>query len=1180
MKTAGAERHRDHMVPQNYDIDTMSKILSYNNKTTGEGWIELNGQYSADEIEMIADPNGGLTTTPRTAIPSPFAQMDLVKNAFQRLSMHQNLQGEVMDEKLVANALDIAQLFFNIEELGQQIHIVKWSKSSELDMLRNDRRHQLLGETLEMFLDQDKEAFNFDKLDNIFFLVYGNQVIGSTSPVTLFMASPDARKGIYDIQVEQNVRLFDLWRPLYMREPHFVKYVYALFTAYPQLKEWCGEVNNYIIRCMEFLPEELHNEIIKEIGNPSAFDHSSVDKARNYLYTNYKQLENGIEALGIPLYCIKQKDILSAIQESDFVIRPSLGNEEDRLPLVLQNDLNATASDPFRYVTENWDDTIRIMPKDFAVSPEKRTLPATSHQYPWLTDDDFLQPSLVKLDYTIDDCCFFNGNLSSTGGDDAKSFLLPLKPLFFKYFRAADLWGAVAGRPMFEMTRSHLGASESVKATLRIPVKKQGQYITLTRTYIESQDGTLGFDAKNNIGHFITVPFALSIFPFVCCKDLNQYNVQLVDRSLGLLEHCHLSLDFMQEGYMQQVGEDKVCGRTRSKKAEKRVESTYYRVEDGFSHINVTLSDGDGNRVVQGVVCPKWAEHIDGHDTYTFAVDFGTTNTHMECIHGDGQPEMLSLASTARERLVATLYNGDNLLYGALMKQEFLPREIGGDYSFPLRTVLSENERMDASCIDEIVSLGDADIPFIYEKESTGYGNRIIADLKWSTEPAANKRVRAFITELALLMRTKVLLGNGDVRKTRLVWFYPLSMKVGNVRKMGNMWEKIMADVFGTDSDSGNIIQMPESVAPYYFYKCSSKFRGSASSVASIDIGGGSSDVVVFEPGAEQPSVVTSFRFAANVLFGDGFSDVPHGDTNPMVTKYVDYFRRLFDSDDDKYGELNGILADICEKRKSEDINAFLFSVENNKVAKGNATFSYNTRLNEDGTRKIIFIYFYCAIIYYVARMMLHRGIDMPRSVMFSGTGSKVLDIVGTQRDLDQITRYIFEHVYGQDYGTDGFGIIMERNEPKQITCRGALMQTRTGSGIASVNALNDLLDSYDCNLRYVFSNIAEERLTYDDMKSQEVKDMVIDSVKAFNDFFCQMCDNIHVVDTFLVDFKSLQAFKSIVNKDLDHHLANGWKYMNRDIDEKNGHDTVEDAVFFYPIIGSIRDNLIENLKY
>ena len=1158
----------------------MSKILSYNNKTTGEGWIDLNGQYSADEIEMIADPNGGLSQTPRTAIPSPFAQMDLVKNAFQRLSLHHNLQGEIMDEKLVANALDIAQLMFNFDELSQKLHIVEWNKDAELKLLKQNMQHKLLGETLEMYLEQDKEAFNFDKMDKMFFIVYGNQVIGATSPVTLFFATPNAEKDTFDIPVEQNVKLFDLWRPLYMREPRFVKYIYALFTAYPQLKQWCGEVNNYIIRCMDFLPAELHSQIINEIGNPVALDYDNVEKARNFLYANYKQMDNGIEVLGCPLYSVKQQDIYEAIQSSDFKIAPTRNDCGERLPLVLQNRLNAPTSDPFRYVIGNWDDATVIEPKDWAANPEQRILPSTSHQYPWLTDNDFLQPSLIKLDFTMNRDCFFDGRLSATSANnDAKDFLLPIKPLFFKYFNTCDLWGTIGGKPVFEMQRNSVGQSESVKVTLRIPVQKQGRYITLTRTYVESSNGNMSFDPKTNLGRFITVPFAMTIFPFVRCTEANHYNVQLIDRALGQMEHCSVSLEFMHDGFCNKLDEQLVCCRERSIKAEKRVGSYYYRVGDSFDNMRVNISDNNGNSIVQGILCPQWGHYVPGHEDYTFAVDFGTTNTHVEFMHGTALPEPLTIDTASRDRFTATLYNGDNMLYDAIMKQEFLPKEIGTDYSFPLRTVLSESERMDACNIDEIVSLGDANIPFIYEKESIGYGNRIVANLKWSTEPAANKRARAFFTELALLMRTKVLLGNGDLSKTRLVWFYPLSMKVGNIRKLEEMWHKIASAVFGISDDARHIIHMPESVAPYYFYKSSSKFRGAAASAASIDIGGGSSDVVVFEPGAELPTIVTSFRFAANVLFGDGFSEVPHGDTNPMTVKYVDYFRRLFDSNDDKYGELNGILTDIAEKRKSEDINAFLFSIANNKIVRGNDTFSYNMRLNEDEQRKIIFIYFYSAIIYYVARMMRHRNIEKPRSIMFSGTGSKVLDIVGSQRDLDILTRYIFESVYGEEYDSDGFSVIMEKNEPKQITCRGALMQIRSASGEASVEELNNTLDNYDSNMKYVFSNIDKEEFTYNDINNEETRRKVTDSVREYNRFFSDMCETLHVTDLFLVDSKSLMMFNELVNKDLEHHLANGWSFMNRDIDDKKGTDKVEDAVFFYPIIGSIRDNLIENLK-
>ena len=252
--------------------------------------------------------------------------------------------------------------------------------------------------------------------------------------------------------------------------------------------------------------------------------------------------------------------------------------------------------------------------------------------------------------------------------------------------------------------------------------------------------------------------------------------------------------------------------------------------------------------------------------------------------------------------------------------------------------------------------------------------------------------------------------------------------------------------------------------------------------------------------------------------------------------------------------------------------------MQNNKVVGGNDVFSYNQRLNEDGQRKIIFIYFYVTLIYYVAQMMRQRGLEKPRSVMFSGTGSKVLDIVGTKRDLDLISQAVFERVYGEKYDQDGFTVVMERKEPKQITCRGALMQVRDDSGCISVEWLNKLLDDFSTPLKYNYSMIATQKLTYDDMASAEVRQQIVAAVREYNDFFCQLCDEMHVVDRFLVDNKSLLRFKELVNKDLDHHLLNGWNFVNKNADDKNGSDPIEDTVFFYPIIGSIRDNLIENL--
>lgn len=1157
----------------------MSKILSYNNKTTGEGWIPLSDQYSADEINQISDPNGGLSPMSRTAIPSPFAQMDLVKNAFRRLAMSVTLQGEVMDERLVAGALDVAQLFFNLPELRQKVKVVEWNRDVELQTLAQDPHHKLLADTMAMFLEQDKEAFNFDRMDRLYFLVLDGEVIGSTSPVTLFMATPNAMPRRYDLPVEQNVKLFELTRPLYMRDPAFIKYVYALFTAWPELKMWCGEVNSYLITTLPRLTPDLRQSIVNDIGNPAAMDPAGRDKALQYLQTHYEPIADGVQVMGVPLWCARQADIEEAIAKSDLRIVPTI-DDGGRLPLVLRNNLGAPKTNPFRYITRPWDDATVIKPDDYAMAPEKRVLPATSHQYPWLTADDFFEPTLIKLDYTMDRECFFNGNLIVGSREtDNNDFLLPLSKTYFKYFTIDDLRGTIAGRPRFELLHTRTGQTETVKAVLRVPVQKDGAYVALERTYVPAIGVDMRYDRQNDRGKMLTVPFAVSVFPFVSNPSLRQYNVQLTDRALGLLENYRLALEFHATDPKTKA--DSVIEslmRQRSLKREKRVGSDYYRVRQAFAYAYLHLFDERGVMVAEGIIAPKWPDSIGGHDAFTFAVDFGTTNTHIESMRQGQQPQPLHISSTAREKLVATLYNGSHPQFDVIMKQEFLPREIGDDYGFPQRTVLSEPERLDVENIDELVALGDANIPFIYEKESIGYGNRVVPNLKWSTETATAKRVRAFLTETALMMRTKVLLENGDMQKTRLVWFYPLSMKVGNVRKMGEMWAKTFHDIFGVEPDSHNLIEMPESVAPYYYYRVSSQWRGAASTVASIDIGGGTSDVVVFTSGSQQPQLLTSFRFAANVLFGDGFSEVPRGDSNPMTVRYADYFRRLFDADDDRYGELNGILDDITAKRKSEEINAFLFSIIDNKVVGGNDVFSYNQRLSEDGRLKIVFIYFYAALIWYVARMMRHRGIEKPRSVMFSGTGSKVLDIVGSQRDIDQLSQYIFEKVYGEAYGRDGFSVIMERKEPKQITCRGALMQVRDPSGCQSVEDLNHLMDSIDSKLIYNYSAIDKETLTYADMESQETRAAIVAAVEQFNGFFSRLCDDLQVVDRFLVDYQSLTRFRELVGKDLEHHLITGWQYVNKNEPEHSDTDTIEDTVFFYPIIGSIRDNLIEGL--
>ena len=76
------------------------------------------------------------------------------------------------------------------------------------------------------------------------------------------------------------------------------------------------------------------------------------------------------------------------------------------------------------------------------------------------------------------------------------------------------------------------------------------------------------------------------------------------------------------------------------------------------------------------------------------------------------------------------------------------------------------------------------------------------------------------------------------------------------------------------------------------------------------------------------------------------------------------------------------------------------------------------------------------------------------------------MDIVGSQRDLDMMTQAIFERVYNETYTDSTFSVVMERREPKQITCRGALMQMKDPTGIQLINELNNIMDGFDNTIK------------------------------------------------------------------------------------------------------------------
>ena len=191
----------------------MSKIFRLHQKGGSENienWQAISGHLTKDHINSIADPSGSTAHTQITSIPSPFARMDLVRTAFEFVNSGKNLDAATIYHRLVSDCLDIAEIFFNIEALQDKIEVLQFSTGirvvageldidpvSDLGKLLNgsvSAKHRLLGETLKMYLFQDRSAFNFADFKHCYLLNYKQgpeiiNIIGGTSPATLFFSS-------------------------------------------------------------------------------------------------------------------------------------------------------------------------------------------------------------------------------------------------------------------------------------------------------------------------------------------------------------------------------------------------------------------------------------------------------------------------------------------------------------------------------------------------------------------------------------------------------------------------------------------------------------------------------------------------------------------------------------------------------------------------------------------------------------------------------------------------------------------------------------------------------------------------------------------------------------------------------------------------------------------------------
>lgn len=1178
----------------------MSKILRLHTGATATGGDNINGWGQSNLIDdkaisSIVDPQGEAAHCEITSIPSPFARMDLMIQAFKFVNdeisaaksadeVKKAFNGNTIHHKMVSDMLDVAEIFFNIDKYTNPstpiIKLRRWNDSA-IQALKNsaDNEKKLFGETLDLFIKTDKangDIYHLQNLKDMFFLEYVGKdspsmsalpghIIGATSPSTLFFTpAGDLSYVSKNILFEgNNDRPFDNeYNPLYNRTRAFINYMVALRREGGFSSDF-PFVATYIDNTCTFL-DSTQDKII-----PVPLSELPVTEV---------VFDGGIQVTIAGKYPVMKMVYDPAIiaTQSQFSIR-STKNLQGLPPLVLPVDHSC---DGWTYTNSKWDSDTMFGQVwiDFSdtVPIDQRLLPCVNVKYPYLTLSDFLEENLIATNFS--NASFLDTNGEKHAPDffslgDQKSgldkYLIPVTKRFFDYFSLTDL------KQNLHATKVKDGL---IRVVLDIPVKGNGSssHITFEREYKEVKEGeTINNPQKR--GEIIKIgATGVTLLPHMKFTDkiVPRYRATLYVAGFIIKDGKEdrwpaLSFLNIKENNIVNIDEE-VCRNYNSAEA---------IIVDNATTVAKTYSVGKDFDVIQllyknckNLIIPEYRIACGGSDKFTFAIDLGTTNTHIEySVNGRPPQAFCFYGEDAQLRPSYGLNHDTN--WSKVMDGDLIPRQLGDDFdvSFPIRTVLSCERGADWK--KDVAPLSKSNIPFFYEEKIEPKYNETFTNLKWDTTDAESEnRRKNFIENLAILMRNKVLMNNGDLCQTKIVWFYPTSMKPTMVGELENIWSEIYADYFG--GQLNNVTSIPEAVAPVYYYK------EATTDAVTIDIGGETSDFS-FAVG-RNIKFISSARFASNSLFGDGLCGMT------MDNGIINHFKEKVE----EILKANNGNDELIKRAKSIEVNtnastnlaSFFFSLKDNSKIIDSTTkeaLDFTKMLGKSPEACAILLIYYMALIYYIANVIKEMGLKEPRYLGFSGNGSKVLSIFFNNRAsktcVVKIAKTIFEKVLGRDYDKDGISLLeIQNGTPKQATAKGgiAILQDK--------ELVNKFGPAFAKKHTIVWTGATEDHAISEN-HSLKYKDINNDAdyseVESHVSKFVNICKNV-IEKTDARDYINLPENMEVFfthksfTLDLRKHIQDGigCEHVRDD-------DDVSTPLFFYPIEGILHNLANEIFK-
>ena len=750
--------------------------------------------------------------------------------------------------------------------------------------------------------------------------------------------------------------------------------------------------------------------------------------------------------------------------------------------------------------------------------------------------NSFFTESLIRLPYRISKDTYIGVTYQNDSEDRDYDYLLPFKPEVVNLFDDGKIDADI-----------HINRN-SVTAYLRYNGKEYEREYAVD-PFRDGQGRIVDLQKAK-------ISFDLGLFPNILSykeQENNYFKVLIVaadeDPEAPHFNIDQISLTFFKNG--KRLGEVEpeqgasygtlpAVVRSRQKTDMEESGTKFYELfNTSFDLIEVKVL-GD-----TGLLRPVWQISQATDVTFTYAIDLGTSNTFMSRCKNDanGKPDLsrkpelfkmerpvvnymheipdndqFSLPSRIEDSIFAKAKNK--------IKTEFLPAIIDGDYyKFPIRTALCgiHNKSQRPRLFD------NHNIAFFYERMMANDDQDVHTDIKWDKN---EDMLRIFVRELLLIIKCDILQRNGDLDRTKLVWFSPLSFSGNEKAIYSDIWTSEPKSVLFIEPNQ--IRQYSESEAPYYYYKKKDYIKDSEA-VTVIDIGGGSTDFVYFKDNL--PVIANSVHFGCDVLWENGFIEFQNERENGIYKKYAENLR--FDRKD--LEELNDSFKNVDSLKTKDIINFWLSNNEHCNITK---------YLRDDF--KPVFIYHLTSILYYMASMYKDKQLQAPRTIVFSGNGSKYIDnfISSDTKILKRIIDLVFERVFGEKSDVN----LTLPEERKESTCYGGLYRDPNEDNVEGIVYQGDTTKKYQ--------KVSDINENFDTLKT-----VLLGKYEELNDLYKAVLDKLkqeRIIDSTADTSKYTKEAK----KDMGTPLAT---YYKSQVKEKYGDEVFyNDSVFFLPVINRI----------